>query len=645
MNTMVADPLVGRTVDRRYRVEARVATGGMATVYRATDLRLERDVALKVMKPALAGDPEFVQRFRGEARAAARLSHPNVVGVHDQGEADGLVYLAMEFVPGRTLREVLAEGGALAPEQAVAVVDQVLQALEAAHRAGFLHRDVKPENVLVADSGIVKVTDFGLARALESSSSATRGVLIGTAAYLAPEQVSDGRSDERTDVYQAGVLLYELLTGRPPHSGESPWAVAYQHVNTDVPPVSASRPAIDPELDRLVAQATTRNRDRRIASVPQFLHQLRQVARRLPPPVPIARPTTVLSRPGDTTEFARPQPPASPRPEERLTDGPATFPPPPPEVPTPAEVGPGEPAKPRARRRAWRVGVLVVAVLVVVSAAAGWFVAYGNPFDRTDVPQVVGATEEKALAALRAVGFRAEVTERQFSEDVPAGIVIASDPEQGSGAQTGTTVALVLSLGPERYEVPDLKGKSPEDASTLLTATNLVVGGEREAYHDDIAEGLIVRTSPKAGKRVRRDTGVELVVSKGPAPVAMPDLSGLTSDQARSRLDEAGLKVDVSREESSSVAEGGVISFSPRAGSQLHRGDTVEMVVSKGPPPVTVPNVVDMPRADAVAKLEAMGFDVEISEGFVTPLNRVYSQDPVPGAVVAAGSTITLSIF
>lgn len=627
---MVADGLVGRTVAGRYRVDARLAAGGMATVYRATDLRLDRPVALKVMKAPLAEDPEFVARFQTEARAAARLSHPHVVGVYDQGDSDGLVYLVMEYVSGRTLRDLMHEVGPLSCEQALSVLDPALQAIAAAHEAGFMHRDIKPENVLVSDNGTIKVTDFGLARALETPSPATQGVLLGTAAYLAPEQVSEGESDQRSDVYQAGVLLFEMVAGAPPHSGDTPWAVAYQHVNTDVPRLDSVRPDVPPGIVEVVADATARDRDLRIASVPEFLSRIRTLRATLPPPAPFPSPTTVIVPDTTTTALERPQDSPTPALDVRVED-------PPPPVPT--ERAGGHP------RRPWIVGAVVLLVAALLAAGAGWVLAGGNPFDRTDVPEVVGAKEARATSSLAAVGFEVAVAERQFSEEVPSGVVISSDPGGGSSAATGSTVDLVVSLGPERYAVPKVKGQSPADATATLTATNLQVGKEKSVYDDAIDEGTVVGTSPEQGTEVKRDTAVTLLVSKGPAPVQVPQLAGVGQETAQQTLSADGLKYSVTTRESKTVAKGLVISSDPGAGTTVFRGDTVQLVVSEGPPPVTMPNVVDQPKDAAIAQLKALGLKVKADEGIVTPLGRVYSQDPAPGTSVAVGSTVTLSIF
>lgn len=278
-------------MDGRYRIVARLARGGMATVYEAVDTRLDRTVALKVMSPALAEDAEFVARFRREARAAAQLSHPHVVAVYDQGEADGVPYLAMEFVAGRTLRDVLRDYGALTPEQALTILDPMLEALAAAHDAGFVHRDVKPENILISDDGRVKVTDFGLARAVTNVTSATQGMLIGTVAYLSPEHVERGDADARSDVYGAGICLFEMVAGQVPFAAENPLTVAYQHVNIDVPPASSLRPSIPPDVDAVIATATRRDPAARYPDCRSFLADVRRVRRSLPPPQPMSRAT------------------------------------------------------------------------------------------------------------------------------------------------------------------------------------------------------------------------------------------------------------------------------------------------------------------------------------------------------------------
>ena len=636
-----AGSLVGRVVDGRYQVISQLARGGMATVYQATDLRLDRVVALKVMHPHLAHDQAFVARFEREAKSAARLTHGHVVAVYDQGESDGLVYLAMEYLPGRTLRDVLREYGPLTPEQALVFLDPVLEALTAAHAAGFVHRDIKPENVLISDDGRVKVADFGLARALETSgNSVTQGMIIGTVAYLSPEQVERGEADGRSDVYASGILLYEMVTGQVPHAGDSPLSVAYQHVNRDVPAPSTVRAGIRPEVDALVVTATRRDPALRYQNAADFLADVRRVRTLLPPPRPFvtthdtlvvdaATVTAPLAGAGGGT--------AGPRGGAR-----------PPATPPPAARGAGASEEPvdsvryRRSKAPWLVLGLIIAV--VAAAFAGWYLAAG-PGRTITTPDVTGQKVEQATKALAAVDLQLEVAEEAYSETVPAGAVISSDPEPGAGSSPGGTVTVTVSKGPERYDVPSVKGSTLEQATKALTNANLTVGAVTEAYDDKVDLGDVVSSSPKAGASVKPGTAVDLVVSKGPEPVPVPDVIGRKLSAAKAALQKAGLKADVTERFSDEVAAGVVISVKPKPGSIVNSGTRVDLVVSKGPPPVTVPSLIDMPRERAVAELERLGLQARVVEGAATPLDRVYSQDPAPGTSVPRGSTVTIRVI
>ena len=634
------DSLIGRTVDGRYRIDALLARGGMATVFVATDLRLDRTVAVKVMHRTLAEDPGFVSRFVREARSAASLSHPNVVSVHDQGEDDGIVFLVMEYVQGRTVRDVLREHGRLTPSQALVVLEPVLEALGAAHRAGFVHRDVKPENVLIADDGRIKVADFGLARAIASSttSAATQGVLIGTVAYLSPEQVERGIADARSDVYGAGILLYEMLTGTVPHAGETPLAIAYQHVNADVPVPSLVQPDVPPEVDDLVRRATRRDPDDRFHEAAAFLAATRTARTHLPPPAPFdtRRDTLVVStdRTGQGAADAVTDPVPVPLPAA------GSGGPPPRAAMAPV---PMSPTGPRRKRRWTKVlGLLLLLAVFAGVAGSAWY--FGSARYVT-VPGVVGLDEASAAAKLTGVELTLEVTSREFSETVSAGRVMSTDPEGGTEARKDSTVGAVVSKGPERYAVPSTAGLSVADATTVLTDNSLRVGGQRQAFDEKIAKGLVITTDPKASTLLKKSTAVVLVVSKGPKPIPVPKLAGLSADAAKKKLTDLGLQATVTERFSESVDSGDVISSSPKAGTPLAKGSTVELVVSKGPPPVTVPNVVDRDRDSAIAALEAAGLRVRIEEPLgVTPLNRVLSQDPDGGQVVPKGTTVTIQI-
>ena len=618
------DPLVGTIVDGRYRIIGRLARGGMATVYEAVDTRLDRTVALKVMSPALAEDAEFIARFRREARAAAQLSHPHVVAVYDQGEADGVPYLAMEFISGRTLRDVLRDYGALTPEQALTILDPVLEALSAAHDAGFVHRDVKPENILISDDGRVKVTDFGLARAVTNVTSATQGMLIGTVAYLSPEHVERGDADARSDVYGAGICLFEMVTGQVPFAAENPLTVAYQHVNVDVPPASSLRPSIPPDVDALIATATRRDPAARYPDCRSFLSDVRRVRRTLPPPQPLSRATqdTLVVAPGDV----------------------------PPAVVTARPLAPGEvpagppPTRRRRRGRGWLIALLLLLLAVGGAAAAGWYLAAG-PGKQVTVPGVIGMDQAAATAALQQVGLTLEVAGEDYSETVAAGLVISADPEPGGSAANGSAVSVILSLGPERYAVPQLTGLTLDEAKAALAEAQLALGTESLAFDAVIATGKVIESVPAQGELLKPGTVVDIVVSKGPKPVKIPGLAGTDAEQAKSQLEGAGLVVTTTEEFSTEFAEGLVISTTPGKGERVDVGGTVTLVVSKGPPPVEVPYLIDMPRDDAVYLLDSLGFEVVINEPAFTPLDRVISQDPSSGTMLPFGSTVTITII
>ena len=616
---------MGQVIDGRYEVLALLARGGMATVYEAVDLRLDRVVALKVMHPHLAEDPDFVTRFEREAKAAARLTHPHVVGVYDQGRADGLIYLAMEFVPGRTLREVMKQFGPLSPEQALVLLDPVLEALQAAHDAGFVHRDIKPENVLISDDGKVKVADFGLARALATSnSSATQGVIIGTVSYLSPEQVERGDADARSDVYAAGILLFEMVTGQVPHAGDSPLSVAYQHVNNDVPAPSSIREGIAADVDALVITATRRDPDARYGQAEDFLADVHRVQGVLPQPRPFAdsRDTLVV----DASEAAR------------IAAGGAGR------VRTAAPVinDTGELAYRNPRRRwPWIAGI--IAVILVVAAGAGWYLA-NTMGPHVPAPSVVGQTSQQAATTLATAGLSLVVGDRQYSETVPKDQIISEDPVPGAPVREHGTVSVTVSLGPLRYAVPDVTGKSPADAASAITAAKLTAGPTVPAFSDSVPSGQVSGTDPVIGTQVKPGTTISILVSKGPKPVPLPSVVGQQRTAAEAALTTAGVTVAVTEQYAMKIPSGQVISQSPAAGTVVNSGTSFSLTVSKGPPPVTVPRVVDLHKSTAIAELRKLGFVPHVVSAGFTPLNRVYSQSPAPGTQLPKGSVVTIRI-
>jgi eukaryotic-like serine/threonine-protein kinase len=652
VDTTVADPLVGRLLDGRYRVEARLARGGMATVYEAVDIRLERPVALKVMHAGLAEDQAFVARFIREARSAARLSDPGVVAVYDQGQDDGTVFLAMEYVPGRTLRDLIRARGRLTPREALDVLEPVLSALAAAHRAGLVHRDVKPENVLLGDDGRIRVADFGLARnALASGgSSATQGVIMGTVAYLAPELVERGVADPRSDVYSCGILLYEMLTGSPPYSGETPMSVAYQHVTSDVPPPSRALPGLAPGLDVLVRAATDRDPDGRPADAGAMLRELQQLRAALTPAELAFAPGTVdltqtLVVPLPGTGTGRGAAAAG------VTAGgsaagarPFASAPPPGGPPRQADPGLDSRPQPGRSRRGAIIGLLVLALVAATVGGVAWYLGSGR---WTTTPSVVGLDQAKADQTLEAAGLRVGEAPPQFSETVKAGLVISTDPGPRQRVATGGTVTLTLSRGPERHTVPRLPGLSVADAQAALAAQALTLGAQHTAYSDTVKSGLVISSDPAAGTALKRGAAVSVVVSKGVSPATVPSFVGLPLAQAQTLAQARNLQLAQAPQgvNSTTVPAGSVVSQSVSAGTQVPRQTTVTVVVSLGPPLVQVPDVVFMSKSKATSMLKAAGFKVALSYALGgRPLNIVRSQDPAGGSLAPQGSTITLVI-
>ncbi len=660
MDRTVADPMIGRLLDGRYRVGPRIASGGMATVYEATDMRLDRVCALKIMHANLGDDEDFAARFVREARSAARLSHPNVVAVFDQGDDDGTLFLAMEYIPGHTLRDLVRKEAPMAPAKALALIDPILSALAAAHQAGMIHRDVKPENVLLADDGRVKVADFGLARAVsaETQHTATGGILIGTVSYLSPELVIDGRADARSDVYAAGVLIYEMITGRKPHEGESPIQVAYKHVHEDVPAPSATVPGVPAYVDALVARATARDRELRPADAQVLLHQVRRVRGALdhgivddPDLTADLTPTQQVHTAESIDYVTEDAPTIVPtaaaatvvRERHRWDDHEGTsvisggLP-----VSRPSRPGGGDDRPPHRPVRRSRRGPLLLAlllVLAVVAAGVGWYVGIGR---YTTTPGVINLSVAQAREKVEAAGLGFAVGDRVYSETVTAGSVVSTDPGPGTDILEDGTVTVTVSRGPERYEVPVLRGMTVDEAQEALDEANLAFGDVTERFHERVAEGVVLSSDPTTGTELRRDAAVDLVVSKGPRPVKVPDFTGKPAEDAERVLTERGFEVETTRENSDTVPEGDVIAQSPDSGT-LFRGDTVELVVSKGPVMVEVPSVRGVGVAEATARLEDAGFEVrtEHSEVYVG-LEFVVKSDPAQGTMAPKGSTITL---
>lgn len=664
MQTTAADPLLGRTLEGRYRILDRIARGGMSVVYAAVDERLDRLVAVKVMSAALSDDPAFTDRFSREARAAARLSHLNTVAVYDQGTDSGPaghhVFLVMELVEGRTLRELIRERGRLSPAEAISIMEPVLGALAAAHRAGLVHRDVKPENILLSDEGVVKVADFGLARAVESDASATRtGLMMGTVAYCAPEQISKGHADQRSDVYSAGIVLFELLTGAPPYRGESAMNVAYQHVHHRVPAPSSRVKGIPSEIDELVVNATDSDPLGRPVDAAMFLAEVAEARAELGLPV-VAVPSRVRPRSRLDHATGRDGQPAAHAPIGATTDvlrggglhdtvvtgvrgaRNAEEPPPPPIVTPPPKQRRQVPPKTRRRRR----GLLVVLLVLLLGAAAGyggWWLAAGR---YSLVPNVAGDSLSVARADLQQAHYQPGAVTTQFSETVASGAVIGTDPGVGSRLVRGRTVTIVLSRGAERFTVPQVAGGTVAQAQAALAAIPVQLASPpTQEPSDTVKAGLVLRTNPPAGTRVRRNQVITLIVSSGPPIITIPVIGpNTTFDSAKAALTRAGFAVTRQDQFSTTVAKGIVISSSP-TGSAV-KFTVITVVVSKGPEMVAVPDIgAQTPVADAEAALTKVGLSYQVKSIAGSGGTIVLAISPSSGTRVQVGSTVIIYAF
>jgi len=657
MDDTLADPLTGRMLDGRYAVTARIAHGGMATVYQATDTRLDREVALKVMHAELARDEDFVRRFVGEAKSVARLSHQNVVAVFDQGADGPFLYLAMEYVPGRTLKGLLRDSGRFSPATALEIMTAVLDGLASAHASGIVHRDVKPENVLVTGDGRVKVADFGLSRAQSAAGHTRSGLLIGTVAYVPPEQVTGESTGPRGDVYSAGVMLFELVTGRLPFTGDTPLSIAYQHVNQDVPAPSALVPGIPAGIDQLVLTATSRDPARRFADAGEFRAAVRRVRQTLPESNGLtgvmgagvqglgeapwldldtpaatdgwwARSGTLPAADGhDAGSYRAGGYDAGP-PRAGAFDSHTLV--------VDREEGGGrhqggrEPFLGR-----WLFGPRLLIVVLVIALGVGlglggWWVFSGR---FTQVPAVAGDSVRQATAVLTADGFTVKRGARVHSNTVGKGNVVGTSP---AGRVTkGTTISLLVSSGPFTSVVPKVQGLKQDAAQAALRRVHLVWTVQKVA--SDSPVGTVTGTNPPAGTTWPQTKTVTLLVAGGPP---LPSFVGMDINAAQALATERNVHLQQQSDDNSQQAAGIVSGQEPAAGGLVQPGQTVIVRVSTGPRLVSVPNVAGMTTEQATRLLQAAGFQVAVHRFFFS--NKVFSFSPSGQA--PRGSTITLNV-
>jgi len=630
--------LTGNLIDGRYQLLRQMDAGGMATIYEAIDTRLDRRVAVKIMHAHLAQDEQFVERFIREAKAAAALSHPNIVAVQDQGwNQSGIpaVFIVMELVDGHTLREYLNERGKIAIADGIKFLLPVLSALGAAHRLGIVHRDVKPENILVSKEGRIKITDFGLAKGamIGSTMTAESSVILGSVSYLSPEQVSRGIADSRSDVYSAAITAFEIFTGTKPFEGEEPIQIAFMHVNSRVPRISTLIDDVPEALDDLIFAATSVDPVERPRDGQVFLSQLLAISQSLNPSapqmsleldIPIA-PMRSKSKKKSRGKFAQIT--------ERIS---LTLPTSTGKENT-AQVKERRKVSKRVRRNRW-----IAAGLAVLLGITTWWVLIG-PGASVKFPSVVGATTEQANSTLTALGLKTVVVDERFDEDIAKGKVISTDPFAGDSIALGGTVNLVVSKGAERYTIPSLINLTPEAAVNLLAKSPLKVGEITEVFSTKVPKGFVISTNPEQGARVKRDTLVDMVVSKGVETFNLASFVGTNGEQALNELTVAGFNVTTTYAFDEKAMPGEVISQNPAAGTPLAKGAAVEIFVSKGSAFVYIPNVMRYTQDRAVALLEDLGLKVVVKK-VTKSAKLVIGIDPKVNAKVKRGSTVTLTV-
>ncbi len=646
--------MIGRLLDGRYQIRSRIARGGMATVYLATDLRLERRVAIKVMHGHLADDSKFKERFIQEARSAARLAHPNVVNVFDQGQDSDMAYLVMEYLPGITLRDLLTEHKLLTTEQTLDILEAVLAGLAAAHKAGIVHRDLKPENVLLADDGRIKIGDFGLARAA-SANTATGAALLGTIAYLSPELVTRGIADARSDIYAIGIMMFEMLTGEQPFKGEQPMQIAYQHANDSVPSPSRKNSKVPAELDDLVLWSTSREPDDRPRDARAMLDRLYEVHSDLMTALPttaatsvqrtMVMPTAVSADATAETQIIGQRgrlamAPTSVHAQSALTR----------DTPT----GSTAALALRTKRRRRRAPLIVVLILLLVAGAgvAGWYFGVGPGASVVVPSNLAGMSPEEAANELTALGLEVNPENGAISDPlIPVGAVADTDPAGGTTVTKGEVVQLLISTGPQLLDVPAFAGMTEDDARAAIAAAPFTLDENIiRQFDDDVSAGTVLDALAGDGSSLTgvaqygESQPVTLIVSSG----SIPDVSGLSVGDATATLQAAGLAVGEVREveNSDTIAQGSVIRATPAEGAEVVRqGDAVNLITSKGVELIEVPNVVGETWASAKGQLIDAGFDVQYNgvADLLPESFKVSGLSPEGGSFAPKGSTLRVS--
>jgi len=629
--------LTGELIDNRYLLQRQIASGGMATIYAGLDTRLDRPVAVKIMHAHLANDEAFVSRFIKEAKATAALSHPNIVSIQDQGWNEGgppAVFLVMELVEGSTLRDYLNEKGSLTVEQTFQLITPVLSALSAAHRIGIIHRDIKPENILISKDGRIKVADFGLARniTMGQTMTAESSVVLGSVSYLSPEQVQRGVADARSDIYAVGIVLFEMLTGSKPYSGETPIQIAYRHVNDRIPNIQTIKSEIPTSIAELVYEATAPNPDQRPKNAEELLNILREIQAKIDPKrrqmsleldlPPIVNKknkrgkVSVTSALGGikekTSQLISTKPINISKPEDSIRT-----------------------KKRKVSRRVRRNRIIALFLLIALIFGSYQILNAG----KISVPSLVGMSQGEAKNDLKDLGLSIQVVEEVFSEDVAKGKIIATKPGGGGKISPAGTVGLIVSKGQERIIVPTLNGLTPDVASGKISDLGLSVGQINESFDMKVAAGFVIGTDPKDGSEVRRKSIVNLIVSKGVEQLALPSYVGKGGEQALSELNDLGFDVNVKYSFSDSIFKGQVITQRPERSDLISKGSKIELEISKGSEFVFVPNVLGKNKNDASVDLENLGLKVSAKGS-----GKVNNISPAIGSKVKQGTVITITL-
>ncbi len=597
----------------RYRIIEKVGGGGMADVYRAEDQVLGRTVALKILHKQFASDEGFLERFRREARAAAKLTHPNIVSIYDVGEEGGVHFIVMEYVHGMTLKKLIQKDAPLSTEKVVHIAMQIAKAMEFAHDHEIIHRDIKPQNVIITDDGEIKVTDFGIARAGATSTMTRTGAVMGTAHYISPEQAQGSIVGPTTDIYSLGVVMYEMATGELPFRGENPVSVALKHINdTPMPPRSVFGD-IPPSMEAVIIKCMAKNPNERYRSAEAVRDDLKRVIEGLPVKI-VGAATPAGGDPSDMTRTMAAQN--------------------------------GRPSAARGQRKPKKALIAAIIAIVLLLLLGGGALAYSLLSTPTVVvPDIKGKTLSQAQQALDTAGLKLKVEKEVTNDKVAPGRVISQDPSAGEKMKKGGTVTVVMSKGLETVAAPDLTGKTEAEAADLLKKAGLVLGKVDTGFSDSVPEGQVMAQSPKAGARVEKGGAVDVTISSGSQQVKVPDVTNNTVDAAISILQNAGFKVDRFNDYNETIEKDHVIKQSPNAGDRAPKGSTVTITVSKGSAKVTLINLKTMTQADATAWLTSNDLLAAVTTAAGPPgtaSGKVWDQDPASGVIVNRGSTVSI---